>query len=245
MSDESIEAAAQDSTAPAAASEAAATPAAQPAQPAAANGDPLAALADAQEQAGKDKPLAQGDSVFAPPADPAKDKGDDAAPEKTEEPEPEPAPDPYPDVKLPDGFVVDDKQMGQYKEIAAKAKVAPEAFQELVSAYAENEQARTRQEADFIAKTNADWVGEISRHPEFGGAKLEETRNNVSTLVRKFGSEKLLLEMNRMSVGNWPELYYMLARIHRAGFGEDRAPAGGATVGDPKRETLSGMFPGV
>lgn len=180
--------------------------------------DPLDSIIK-KEQADKEKAAADpigkngilgGDDETAKPGE-KQDK--DAAGEKKDDGK---AADPYQPFKYPDGFIEDAEAMGDFKKIAGEYGLKQEQAQKMVDVYSKIEMRKKADEAAFIEKNNAEWSGEIRTHSEFGGANLKETAERVNAMVRQYGSPLLMAQIRQMNLQHWPELTYMLARIHKS-----------------------------
>lgn len=165
-----------------------------------------------------------------------------AAPAAPENPAP-PADDGYGEFEWPDGYVADPGAMAKFVPMAKKLGLSREGAQELAGLYAELDQAKRREQEEFIARNNAEWLREIRNHPEFGGKHLARTGEEVAAAMRRFGSPLLLAQIRQMNIQNWPEMFYFLARVSRA-MSEDCSPAsaGGAP---PPKSTAQLLFPGL
>lgn len=81
-----------------------------------------------------------------------------------------------------------------------------------------------RCEKDEMAQRNTEWLGDIQRHPEFGGRNLERTTEDVFGLLRRHGNPLLMAQIRQMNVQNWPEMFYFLARIAQSAGIKEAAP---------------------
>lgn len=201
--------------------------------------DPFAAMANAEK--GEAEKAAQPDDKNLLAPDEQKTEGETGEDEKNEDDGAagdKPA-DSYEPFKLPDGFVEDPEVMGMFTEAAHKNGIKQEQAQELINTYAAIEAKKAAQSVESLAKNNDDWLREISNHPEFGGRNLPGTANRVQALIRKFGSPLMTAQTRQMNIQNWPEMFYMLARIQKS-MGEDSSPTGGK--GAPEKNTADLLF---
>lgn len=149
----------------------------------------------------------------------------------------------YDSLAWPDGFETDAQAMAKFAPLAKRLGLSKESAQELADLYVDIERRKTATQADFIARNNDEWLREIKSHPEFGGASLENTANDVTALLRRHGSPRLLAQIRQMNIQNWPEMFYFLARVASAN-AEDCSPASGNA--DPGgRSTAQLLFPGM
>lgn len=149
----------------------------------------------------------------------------------------------YGEFAWPDGYAADPEAMKRFLPLAKKYGLSKDAAQELAGLHVELERGRNQAQAECIAKNNAEWLREIQAHPEFGGASLARTGEDVSAVLRRYGSPLLLAQFRQMNVQNWPEMFYFLARVSRA-VSEDCSPSGSGQRAAPK-STAQLLFPGL
>ena len=73
----------------------------------------------------------------------------------------------------------------------------------------------------------AEWEGQIKAHPEFGGARLDESLTVARRAVAKLGGEPLMKALDETGAGVHPEIFAALVRAGRM-FAEDSFVAGGS-----------------
>lgn len=149
----------------------------------------------------------------------------------------------YGEFAWPDGYAADPEAMAKFLPMAKKFGLTKEAAQELTNLHVELEQKRNLSQAESVARNNAEWLREIQAHPEFGGAGLARTSENVASVLRRYGSPLLLAQFRQMNVQNWPEMFYFLARVSRD-VSEDCSPSGSGQRAAPK-STAQLLFPGL
>lgn len=179
----------------------------------------------------------------APAVPPAPDESARGANEAGAEPGGREDADEYGEFDWPDGYVADPKAMAKFLPLARSLGLGRDKAQQLASLYVELDQEKRRAQAEFIAENNAEWLREIHAHPEFGGANLSRTAENVAAVMRRFGTPLLTAQVRRMNVQNWPEMFFFLARVSRA-VSEDCSPSGSFTDA-PAKSTAQMLFPGL
>ena len=166
-------------------------------------------------------PPADTTPVGTPPADttPA-----DTTPAGTPPADTPPA-DPYADIKvdLPENMILDEAGLGEFKAIAAKYGIAPEAAQALMDLYADRVDGWA---ADVQAQADA-WADETRADPDIGGAKLEDALKAAGQARAKFGSKELDTLLDTTGVGNHPAVVKFFVAIGRA-ISEDSIETGAA-----------------
>ncbi len=138
------------------------------------------------------------------------------------------ADDDFATLEWPDGYQPDPKAMAKFVPLVKKLGLPKQTAQELARLYVELDQDKNAGQAAMVAKTNANWLQEVRAHPEFGGANLQRTSENVAGLMRRFGSPLLMSQVRLMNVQNWPEMFYFLARVSQA-MAEDCSPSSGGS----------------
>ncbi len=134
--------------------------------------------------------------------------------------------DGYGEFDWPEGYEADPDAIARFAPIARELGLAKEAAQKLANLYVELDRSRNDAKAVQIAETNAKWLREVREHPEFGGANLSRTGENVASLMRRYGSPLLMTQVRQMNVQNWPEMFYFLARVSQV-MAEDYSPPSG------------------
>lgn len=155
--------------------------------------------------------------------------------------------DAVPDYKftLPDGFIENETAMASFKELAKTHGMKQEQAQAMLDAYIDIERKRNASLSESLSDNSRKWRGEVKNHPEFGGRNLQSSMEGANAVVRKFGSPLMVSQMREMHIQDWPEMFYLLARVHKA-LGEDVSHGGESGGGVPsKEESLKGMFPGI
>lgn len=183
-----------------------------PAAPAATSTPAPAAAAPATPSADPAKPPAETPQTPPPKADPA-------VPVKYE-------------VKLKDGSPLDPAHVETVISIAKEKGLSNEQAQLLLDR--END-AVVKFQSDQIAlaeKRKGEYFAETTADKEIGGANVKENVALASRVVAKFGSEKLVKELETTGLGNYSEIVRVFARIGKA-MGEDKmviAPAGNSSA---------------
>lgn len=208
--------------------------------------DPLEAAVDQKLEAEKkedakaavpDGGLLGGDKEAAKPGEGEKEAKKDGG-EKSDD---------APDYKfsLPDGFIENETSMAAFKDLAKKQGMKQEQAQAMLDAYIDIDRKRNAVAAEALAENSRKWQSEVKNHPEFGGTNLQASMESANAVLRKFGSPLLVSQMREMHIQDWPEMFYMLAKIHKS-MGEDVSPGGESGGGAPSREeSLKGLFPGI
>lgn len=186
-----------------------ATPAAtDPAAPAAAVvTDPAAPAADPANPAP------------APAADPAAPAADPANPEPAADPAKDPAADPDKpadpapiELKLPDGYTLDEELGNQFKEFCASKNMSSEDAQALLDL-----QLKLREkESQAYQAEQASWVEKVKTDKEIGGASFDTNLAVAKQALDAFGTPELKGLLKSTGFGNHPEVIRAFVKIGKA-----------------------------
>jgi len=132
------------------------------------------------------------------------------------------------DLKIPEGFQVDEAARDDFVKIANEFKITPQAAEALVGLQAK----LVQQSADSSEKAWTDmqttWRNEVQTHPEIGGEKLEGVLGGIGKLVDQYGSKELREVMTLTGAGNNVHVVAFLNKI--ANQLNEPAPVSGAPV---------------
>ena len=166
------------------------------------------------------------DDNITPPADP---------------PPADPPADPYADLKadLPESLPLDEEGLAEFKTLAAKHNIPPEAAQELIDMYAD----RVSSWADGVQAQADAWADETRADPDIGGAKLEDALKAAGQARAKFGSPELDKVLDTTGVGNHPAIVKFFVAIGRA-ISEDSIVTG-APKGNGPLDAAKILYPNL
>jgi hypothetical protein len=120
------------------------------------------------------------------------------------------------ELKLPEGYKVDDAAMAAFKEAAGKLGLDSAKAQSVFDATMALEQSRIKADEAAFAKQNAEWRKAIESDPEVGGAKLAEASIDVQRALKKFGGKDMVELLSSAGLGNHPVFFKTFAAIGRA-----------------------------
>src|SRR3982751_925588 len=207
-------------------------PAGQPDQPGQGGADPA-----------RGNPPGAGTTPPAPveePSQPAENGGGDA------EGEP-PAPDEqaYAGLAVPEGLTVDEAALGDFRKLAAEARLPVETAQRLLDLH-----TRLQAEAErSYAATVADWGKQTAADPFLSGGDVANggfpSFKDATAAARRFlntyGDAELRAALNASGMGNHPLLFKALARAGRD-LASDSLVSG---AGRPRVDTLHARYPNM
>lgn len=120
------------------------------------------------------------------------------------------------ELKLPDGFTVDDAVLGEFRTLATEAKLAPEQAQKLVDFHVRaQESVYAKAQESFEAQGKA-WQEAARSDKEIGGREFEATLKNARLALGRFGTPELAQALEQSGMGNHPEVVRLLARVAKA-----------------------------
>jgi hypothetical protein len=86
------------------------------------------------------------------------------------------------------------------------------------------------------------WLGEIAKDKEIGGDDYKKNIELSHRVMKRFGSERLVTELERTGLGNQPELVRLLTRIGRS-MSEDTLIIPGSNDGAKPKDAASVLYP--
>ena len=139
-----------------------------------------------------------------------------------------PAPITVEQIKLPEGFSVDDATMTPFLELMNDQKLSRgELAQKLVdlqtSSFKTAEEARSKAWDDMTAK----WIEEVKSDPEVGGAKFDTAVATGNAVAKQFGDAEFLQLCETTGIGYHKSFVRFLNKV--AAFTRE----GGVVSGDP------------
>jgi hypothetical protein len=181
-----------------------------------------------------------------PSGDPA--KAEPAAPKPGEPPAPppgeappkdgakpaDPAPSPtaaYDALALPPQIDPASPALGEFKELAARHKVAPEAAQELVQFYADQLEATVAAQNAARAAQDAAWAKEVRQDPEIGHLNWPHTSRAIAKLREALPTVNAAIgALEQHGLGNNPALVRAFRDLGFA-YVEDKLVVAGSSAG--------------
>lgn len=89
------------------------------------------------------------------------------------------------------------------------------------------------------------WRDTVAKHPEFGGPKLEATKNAITSLIKEHGSKELEDLLTVAGIGDHPALVSFLAKMSAGTREASPGPMskGNPAAGNSLETALGNMFP--
>ena len=136
----------------------------------------------------------------------------DQKPDDQEDGDKDAVPEKY-DLKVPEGFVLDEAVMGEFTELAKEAKLSQEAAQKFADLHAKLAKEASQRLIGQWEKTIEGWQTEAKADPEIDGADHEEKLATAKFGLKKFGTPELSQLMDDLFVGNHKEFIRLFYRL--------------------------------
>lgn len=139
---------------------------------------------------------------------------------------------PEAELKIPEGFTVDEAAKKDFIALATEHKLPPATANALVELQAKL--AKQGQDAQLASWQNMQtaWRNEVQSHPEIGGEKLAGVLTDVAKVVDKYGSAELREVMTLTGAGNNVHVIRFLNAIAKDVV--ESTPVSGSPVSTPK-----------
>ncbi len=199
-----------------------------PAAPATA---PVAATAAATETPAATPPV-----VAATTVEPAKPDATTTTPPPVVE---KVVPEKY-DLKIPDGSPLGQAQLDKISQLAKEKGLSNEEAQALVDDKHAVVEDYKRQQDESVQSVKDGWITSVKNDKEIGGENFNRSVELSKRVVEKFGSEKLVQELESTGLGNHPELVRAFSRIGKAMDADKWIPAGNPGAG--KKSTAQKLY---
>jgi hypothetical protein len=120
------------------------------------------------------------------------------------------------DVKLPDGSLLDAKQVEEVVAFAKANNLSNEQAQDLLNRENETVSAYQKTQESTFEETKAGWVDAVMNDKELGGQGFNQSVEFAHRALEKFGSVELKETLDKTGLGNHPELVRVFSRIGKA-----------------------------
>ncbi|PIQ24868.1 hypothetical protein COW64_17295 [bacterium (Candidatus Blackallbacteria) CG18_big_fil_WC_8_21_14_2_50_49_26] len=150
------------------------------------------------------------------------------------------------DLEIPETLDAE-SAIGSITPLANELNLSKEQSQSLVKWYAEHMTEERAKMTAIWTDTVEKWQDEARKHPEYGGAKLDENVKSIRSMMERFvpnkeERESLLNDLQTTGMGNHPGLIAMLYRANKA-IGEDTMPLGQPKSSESRKDLAALMFP--
>jgi hypothetical protein len=151
---------------------------------------------------------------------------------------------PVEDIKItvPEGVAVDAALLGSFEAFARAKGLSNEIANGVAGLYAEHIAQQNKLMDGAIERQSDSWRKELESDPQFGGAKLDESKQALARFQRKYGSDEFRADTKRIGIDNLPS-FVRLARKIGMDLGEDDSSGGKSVATKTKQETVHDFWP--
>lgn len=165
-------------------------------------------------------------------------KAKEAKPAEPEAPAPLTA-ESYADLKIAEGFTVNDEALIGAKAIFTEGQVPPEVAQKLLDLYTSNikatAEAAQQASQDQFTSMNTKWTTATNALPEMQGEAKKQTLAILGRTMDEFGSPEAREAFNLTGAGNNPHIVKYILSLAQAVVEGSPTPSGGPPTADPRK----------
>lgn len=147
----------------------------------------------------------------------------------------------FEEIKLPDGFTIDEPIAKGFVEVVNKFGLGRDAVGELVKLQADAMKGVSEAGNKLYSDMRDGWKKEITADAEFGGEKLAANLGSISKLVDEFGGPELRSQMDLTGAGDNPHMIRFLTKVAKAVQERPFVPPGGQA--DIPKDVAALLFP--
>ena len=107
----------------------------------------------------------------------------------------------YTDLKVPDGFELDQEQFKDYADIFGKANVPKDVVEAVVAKYVDTVKRGQELQQQYWDKTRTGWVDKGKSDPEIGGNRWGTTLEDAKYSIERFGGNAQQIAELRQALG--------------------------------------------
>lgn len=143
----------------------------------------------------------------------------------------------YEPFKAPEGVLLDEELLGEFKATAKELKLSQEDAQRLADIGVKMQQ----KQVEAYQKTQAQWIESVKADNEIGGQALDENLAVAKKALGAFATPELRQLLNESGFGNHPEVIRHFVRVGKAISEDGRVVTGtkAAVPSDPAKR----LFP--
>lgn len=151
------------------------------------------------------------------------------------------------ELKVPDGFEADAKQLDAFKATATELGLDGPKAQKLFDQYVSLETQRTKAAEEAFVAQDRKWVAELVADPELGDASTGKLKPAAMTDIRRavnhFKASETFALLDRAGLGNHPKVVKLFAAIGRS-LREDSVAGTSQSAPAPERLSDAVVFYG-
>ncbi len=155
---------------------------------------------------------------------------------KNEAPEVAPAGEAIPEkynLKMQEGFELNEKIMEKYVPVAKELGFSNEKAQKIADLFMEIKKEEIQAQKEAYEKLQTNYIEQAKNDKEFGGKDFEANLAVANTAINKFGGSELAKVLAETGVANHPEFIRFFYRIGKA-VSEDSVVSGAGSATSPK-----------
>lgn len=144
-------------------------------------------------------------------------------------------------LKLPENSTLDPDHVDKVEAFAKAQGLSSEQAQALLERESESHASFVAEAEQTMEKTKAAWLEEVKADPVIGGENLNRSAELAKRVVKRFGSEQFIADLNKTGFGNHPGLVHFCFNVGNA-MSEDQIVMGGAKT--PTKKSIEETFYG-
>lgn len=119
----------------------------------------------------------------------------------------------YEPFKLPEGFQVDEKDMGEFTNLLKEAKAPQETGQKFIDLYAREMTKLADLQQRQWQKTLDDWKNDTLADPLLGGNRFQTVLKRCGDVLNEFATPEFRQMLDVSGIGNHPEMFRFLNKV--------------------------------
>ncbi len=117
------------------------------------------------------------------------------------------------ELKLPEGFTIDEPTSKGFVEIVNKFGLPRDAVAELVALQANAMKVASEKGVNDWNALRTEWQSKIKSDPDFGGDKITVNQAAIGQLLTKYGDDEVRHAFDLTDAGNHPAVFRFLSKI--------------------------------
>lgn len=117
------------------------------------------------------------------------------------------------ELKLPEGFTIDEPTSKGFVEIVNKFGLPRDAVAELVALQANAMKVASEKGVNDWNNLRTEWQSKIKSDPDFGGDKVTVNQAAIGQLLTKYGDDEVRHAFDLTDAGNHPAIFRFLSKI--------------------------------
>lgn len=144
-------------------------------------------------------------------------------------------------LKKPEGSLLSESAVNRVLAYAKQKNLSNDDAQALLNEQSESVMSFTKAQREQHDQIVDNWPKELEKDPEFGGDNYKKNVEIAHRVVKKFGDEQLIKDLNESGYGNYPPLVKFLNRIGKS-MSEDQLVLGMTGSPAPKKTAAEVLY---